>query len=175
MKPIPPADDDGALEEALRRSRTLVSAPETVVQRAIDLFAARARTAAAPAPGLRQRLLAALSFDSGGAAGLSFGLRSTGTVERQLLYSVGDRDIDLRIAGTRPGRWRIAGQVLGPDRTGTATLAGPGGERVVPWSELAEFSFDDVGEGRWTLSLAGDDWETALPAIDLPPGGPATP
>ncbi|MCU0969107.1 MAG: hypothetical protein MUF03_09855 [Rubrivivax sp.] len=167
---MPPSDDDAALEDALRRSRTLADAPEPLVRRAIDLFAARARATPAPAAGLRRRLVAALAFDSMGAPGLAFGLRSDAAATRQLLYSADGRDIDVRVAGVGGGRWRIAGQVLGPDASGFARLRdAAGNRREAAWNEVSEFAFDDVEPGDWVLELSGGDWEVELPPLALRP------
>lgn len=174
MNPSDPTDDD-ALQQALRQARTLESAPEHLVQRAIALFDARASAApasvaAAPASALK-RLAAVLSFDSAGRAALAFGRRSGGSATRQLLYTADGRDIDLRVTPVEAAdgpRWRISGQVLGPDERGWARLQGESARREVSWNDLAEFSFDSVGAGSWVVVLHGSDWEVELPPIDLP-------
>jgi hypothetical protein len=167
-----PLDDD-ALAQALHRSRVLRDAPESLVEQAIALFDARAvaaRPVAGGPAGALRRLAAVLSFDSAGASPLAFGRRGRAQPVRQLLYSVEGRDIDLRLAAGSTGaapRWRIAGQVLGPDRQGTVELL-QGDERLqTSWDALGEFAFDGVGPGSWTLRLQGTDWATELPALEL--------
>jgi len=168
-----PADPDAALADALARSRVLQDAPEPVIQRAIDLFATRARPAtAAPAaatPGLLRRLVAVLGFDSQNLAPQAVGLRSAGGGARQLLFSTEGRDIDLRIAPGLLG-WQVSGQVLGPDASGRVTLRCGEFEAEQAWNELAEFRFDAVPGGRCQVVLRADDWELALPEF-LVPGG----
>lgn len=164
-------DADAALADALQRSRVLQEAPESVIQRAIDVFVARPRAAAAPAPaGALRRLVAVLGFDSGTLAPQAAGLRSAGAAGRQLLFSADGRDVDLRILpGT--GGWQVSGQVLGPDAEGRVALTCEGYGADQAWSELAEFRFDGVPAGRCRIVLRGDDWEMALPEM-LIPGGP---
>lgn len=167
--------DDEALARALQRSRLLSDAPDGLIERAIALFDARAAAPAAagkPSSTLR-RLVAALTFDSAGQAPLAFGRRGRGQPVRQLLYSVEGRDIDLRLVPAAPpvgARWRLAGQVLGPDRQGRVELVQGDLRREAAWDELGEFAFDELGPGAWTLRLEGEDWSTELPAVEL--GGP---
>lgn len=168
-------DPDAPLADALARSRVLQDAPEAVIQRAIDLFAARARPATAPPPvappGVLRRLAAVLGFDSQALTPEAAGLRSAGGTGRQLLFSAEGRDVDLRIApGTRG--WQVSGQVLGPDASGRVTLRCGGFEAEQTWNELAEFRIDGVPAGRCHVVLHTDDWEMALPEF-LVPGGHA--
>jgi hypothetical protein len=169
MKPDQP--DDEQLARELRASRQLDDAPEAVIQRAIHLFAARAPAPVA-APGLVQRLVATLTFDSAGLAPLAAGLRAESAPTRQLLYAADGRDIDLRIATTDVGRsFVVSGQVLGPDETGVAVLSAPNGELTVAWNELSEFQFDAVGPGSCQLTLRAGDWVILLPPLHLGSGG----
>lgn len=167
--------DDLPLDQRLWRSRTLEDAPETVIQQALDIFEprARARVPQAAAASVLTRLAAVLSFDSAQAAPQALGLRSAASATRQILFSAEGRDVDLRIRPVPSGtaqRWRISGQVLGPDKTGTARLIGPDRDIEVPWSELAEFGFDDVGDGTWVIGLRTPAWELELPPIHVPVG-----
>ncbi len=171
LPPGAPADPDAALADALQRSRVLQDAPEAVIQRAIDLFAARARpvAAAAPAPqGVLRRLVAVLGFDSAALTPQAAGLRSAGGGVRQMLFSADGRDVDLRIApGT--GGWQVSGQVLGPDAQGRVTLAcGEAFRAEQAWNDLAEFRIDGVPAGPCRIVLRSDDWEMALPELTLP-------
>jgi hypothetical protein len=171
---------DEALGWLLRQSREMEEAPEAVIQRAIDLWQHAPRRAVAAQPSLLKRLTAALSFDSQGAGGLAFGMRSaTGyagghinTPPRQLLFSTEGRDIDVRISPviTSTGEgWKISGQILGPDDAGQAQLSGPAGFSAdAKWNELSEFSFDSVPQGQYTLTLRSAEWEMELPTIEIP-------
>jgi hypothetical protein len=173
----PSKPDDLPLDQRLWRSRTLEDAPEPVIDLAMSIFEPRARTRAVPpmqgsAPtGLLARLAAVLSFDSALATPQAAGLRSGAVATRQILFSSHGRDVDLRI-GQDPAEaaasWRISGQVLGPDRAGWARLVGPGRVSEMPWSDLAEFRFDGVAEGRWVIELRTEQWELHLPPIQVP-------
>ena len=165
--------DDEPLARELRASRQLHEAPEAVIQRAIHVFAARAQ-APTPlaAPGLLQRLVATLTFDSAGLDPLAAGLRAESAPMRQLLYAADGRDIDLRIATTDDGRhFVVSGQVLGPDEAGVAVLSAADGELTAAWNELSEFHFDAVGPGSCQLTLRTGDWEILLPPLHLGQGG----
>lgn len=165
--PTAPSTDDDALERSLRESRRLEDAPESVIQRAIDLWRPDAlmRPAAAPASGVR-RLLATLVFDSANQPATALGVRSQRSAVRQMLFAVDGRDIDLRFEPLDSRRWRVTGQVLGPDAAGIAQLTGAGlVEDTVAWSELAEFSFDPIEVDECTLVLRADGWEVELQAL----------
>jgi hypothetical protein len=172
MKPLSDLNDDD-LSAELHRSRGLRDAPESVIQRSIDLFGPRARATSA-APSLLQRVLAALDFDSAGMLLPAQGVRSTASSSRQMLFSAEGRDIDLRIvsADGSPsrdgGRWVIFGQLLGPDREGRVELSCADGVREVALDEMLEFRFDQVpgGSVRLALHLAGLVIE--LPPLDVP-------
>lgn len=173
LPPAPgaPADPDAALADALMRSRVLQDAPESVVQRAIDLFATRARpvAAAAPAPaGVLRRLVAVLGFDSAAVNPQAAGLRSTASAVRQMLFSADGRDVDLRIA-PGSGGWQVSGQVLGPDAAGFVEVScGETFHAVQAWNDLAEFRIDGVPAGRCRIVLRSGDWEMALPELGIP-------
>lgn len=166
----PDTDPDAAaaqarIETALRASRALEDAPEAVIQRAIGVWSAPARPAAAP--GLRERVLAVLSFDSAGVSPLAVGRRSAGEDMRQLLFSAGERDIDLRVSPAGGGRWRVAGQVFGPDTAGRARVQV--GEVVAEcaWNDLAEWQVDALPAGDCCVVLSSDGWEIELPPFAL--------
>lgn len=166
MKPEDDTPEDAILQQALRDSRRLLDAPESLIQRTIALFDARA-SAPAARPGLRQRLEAALRFDSAGLSPLAFGRRSGGGQLRQLVFTAAGHDIDLRVAPAGPdGSFTLSGQVLGPDSSGTVLLHGEAGQPAaqVELDELGEFRLAAVPSGtyRLTLDLAGV-------TVDLPP------
>lgn len=168
--PDAPAGADAELESALRLSRTLTDAPESLIQRALGLWQARTppRQAepGAPLAGLRRRLSALLDFDS--ATSAAAGLRSGGDGMRQLLFSAEGRDVDLRIAAHGGTRCRISGQILGPDEAGVALLTCGDFQAETAWNELSEFSFEDVPPGRCRITLRSTEWELVLPDMDIP-------
>lgn len=170
-----PDPADAALERALRDSLRLEDAPEHVIRRALAAW--RPRGAPGAARGLLQQVLAALTFDSGAAAPLAFGMRSAGGTLRQLLFSAQGRDIDLRIAATEPAggapeaaHWQLSGQVLGPDDSGTVVLADAAGQVLgeTPLSELGEFRLPTVPAGAYVLTLRFAEIEVVLPPVQVP-------
>jgi hypothetical protein len=165
------AGPDAELADALRRSRILEDAPESVIQRALGVFVARPRAAAAPSPagGLR-RLAAVLGFDSATLTPQATGLRSVDAGlarPRQMLFSAEGRDVDLRIDAA-PGGWQVSGQVLGPDASGRVELQCGSLRAAQDWTDLAEFRFDGVPAGACCIVLRSADWEMALPEIRIP-------
>jgi hypothetical protein len=160
---------DSDLERLLVDGRSLLEAPEHVIQRALTAWQPR-RPAA---PGVLERLAAVLTFDSGGASALAFGARSNAAGIRQMFFSVEGREIDLRIARMDKGEmFRLSGQVLGPDTAGTisVTTSGAQGDALsCPLSELGEFVLMPLVPGRYHLSLELGETAIDLPMLCLPP------
>jgi hypothetical protein len=127
-------------------------APASLIERAKDLFRLRS-VPTPPIARLRNRILAALHFDSLGLAP-AFGVRSGKPGARQLLYSTGTDEIDLRIepAGEE---WIVSGQVLGESAaSGRAILQGPSGLSQTTLNELSEFTLSPVHAGVYKLILS---------------------
>ncbi len=170
--PLNPADlTDTEIEHGLRATRQLENAPEHVIQRAMAVWQPRRQHA--PAPGLLQRLMAVISFDSGLASPLSFGARSAGGAVRQLLYTADGHDIDLRISRAGEvdaGPWLFSGQILGPQAHGAVELVGAEGQVLgaAALSELGEFRLPAVAAGRYTLCMRIGERVIELPALDVP-------
>jgi hypothetical protein len=172
---------DEALVARLPHAAALPDAPLAWQARAVAAWRAPTPSLGEQVQALRQRILAALSFDSWAGTPLAAGLRSTGSATRQLVFSAEGRDVDLRITPQGAG-FAIRGQVLGPDESGTVTLeaeadaAGPT-QQQCPLDELGEFHLGSVAPGRYSLHLLLAAHEIALPAFDVgpvrlqPPGG----
>lgn len=176
---------DAELTRLLRRSlQVLPDVPPWATERAFAVWHARPPFAA-PASTLLQRLQAALTFDSWQAQpGLA--VRSRQSASRQLLYSVGGHDIDLRVV-CQPGAeavYEICGQVLGPATSGGAAwlpLAPGEGAETADAAGSIETALDDMGEfviagpigPRGVLRLRLGAEVIDLPPLDLnPPGTP---
>ena len=173
-----PSPQDAELEQALYASRALEDAPGALIARTVAavhaLQAARAAPAAV-APGLLQRVLAVLSFDSAGAPALAFGVRAGGPASRQLLFTAQGHDVDLRITAAVPGAgewWLLSGQVLGPQSQGQVSLADATGTVVTQCalSEMGEFRLAAVSRGRYTMNIRLGTVELVLPELSVPRG-----
>lgn len=151
----------------LMRSDASEDAPRDVLMSAVQLF--RARKAGGREPGLLRRIVAALTFDSS-ALTPAFGVRSgLAAPARQLLFSAGDFDVDLRLAQGGEG-WTVSGQVLGPCGGGQVELAPAaraGGETRAALNELCEFTLPPVPEGSYALRLRMNDTEVEIPDLNL--------
>jgi hypothetical protein len=159
---------DAPLERLLRGSRGLDEAPEHLIQRAIGLWQPRAMARPAAPAGALRRLVAALAFDSAASAPAALGLRSGALATRQLLFTAEGHDVDLRLEPLPGGLWKVSGQVLGPDGSGSALLRPSGAPaQQVAWSPLAEFSFDPVAAGACQLLLRSEAWEIDIPDVPL--------
>ena len=153
---------------ALMRADTSEDAPAALVSDVVRMFRAR-RATAEPEPGLLRRLVAALTFDSSSLTP-AFGVRSgQAAPARQLLFSAGDLDVDLRLA-QGPEGWTVSGQVLGPCTGGEVELVGADGSTSARASlnELCEFTLlPPTPEGSYTLRLRLDGAEVEIPELNL--------
>jgi hypothetical protein len=162
---------DTAIERCLHLSRQLEDAPEHVIQRALAAWQPRRRTAAAPGP--FERVLALLTFDSGTASPLAFGMRSSGGAARQMMFSAGAHDVDLRVSpagGAQADHWLLSGQMLGPEARGAVALIDALGNAVVETQldVLGEFRLPAIAPGQYSVTLRLGQREIVLPSIFLP-------
>lgn len=152
------------LERVIGLMRTDVSedAPAGVIARVRRLFADRR----APEPsGLRQRILAALRFDSAQLP-LAYGLRAGQAAERQLLFNAGAIDLDVRLVQADEA-WKVRGQVLGPEAEGEVELVGAGGTVRAALTEPGEFAFPPMPPGRYTLTLRFSNLEVEVADLNI--------
>lgn len=149
----------------LMRTDTSEDAPRDVLSNAVRLFRASRPEGA---PGLLRRVVAALTFDSSTLTP-AFGVRSgQAAPARQLLFSAGDFDVDLRLAPGGDG-WTVSGQVLGPCAGGEVEAAAGGGEAAAraALNDLCEFTLAPVPEGVYTLRLRVGEVEVEIPELSL--------
>jgi anti-sigma factor RsiW len=152
------------LDQVINLMRTDMSedAPRDAQAYAVGLFRARA---ARRQPSPVERVLAALSFDSLRAAP-AFGVRSGQAAARQLLYSAGEHDLDLRIVQSGD-KWVVSGQVLGQCAGGRVELEGAGKTATAELNDQCEFALSPVPGGSYTLHLRLADAEIEVPEIIL--------
>lgn len=157
------------LVQLMREDRS-VDAPRDVLADAVNIFAERKLKFAlrrAEPRSFVKRIVAALSFDSFDRAP-AFGVRSGPGAARQLLYSAGDHDIDLRINEQEDQRWAIAGQVLGEHcASGEISLHGYEVSNSAYLNEQCEFTLPAVPAGTYELVVRLADVEVEVPRIEI--------
>jgi anti-sigma factor RsiW len=146
----------------LMRTDDAEDAPRYAMASVLNLFRTRA---AASEPSLVQRVLAALSFDSLQSSP-AYGVRSGQAAARQMLYSAGENDLDLRVQPSGE-TWIVSGQVLGECTGGKIRLEGTAAEASVELNELCEFTLPAVPPGSYTLRLRLNEVEVEVPEFRL--------
>jgi hypothetical protein len=153
----------------LMRTDSAEDAPPETIARAVNLFRLRsavAQPSAEAQPSLVRRVLAALSFDSMQIAP-AYGVRSGVAAARQLLYSAGEHDLDLRVT-SKDESWVVAGQVLGEGCTGgEVLLQGASGHAIATLNEQCEFALPPVPSGSYTLRVRFNEVEVEVPGLEL--------
>jgi len=140
-----------------------VDAPRDVLAYAINIFAQRK----VEQPSLVRRIVAALTFDSFERAP-AFGLRSSASAARQLLYHAVEKDIDIRINKQGDDRWQISGQILGENCAGgQITLQGDEVNESARMNEQCEFVLPPVPAGAYHLLLKLRDVELEVSALEV--------
>jgi hypothetical protein len=155
-------DDDELTAAGRRAMRELADAPPGAIRRAEALWPR--------APRLLERVHALLAVDSWTTAMPA--LRSGGRDERHLLFTAGDRDIEVRVAAG-PDGWTLQGQVLGPAEDAALRFSRDGElVRVVALDDLGAFRAEGLRDGRYVLALYCTNECVELPEIALV-GSPA--
>lgn len=145
------------------RNDASIDAPAAVISRAVRAFQAYGSVVQ---PSIVQRLQALLRFESPSLTP-TLGLRSGVPTERQLLYAVGDYDLDLRVTADGEN-WRVSGQIFGPDAEDVhAQLSGSTLQPQVTFSGDEVFTFPPVPAGRYTLVLVMGTAEITVDDLHL--------
>jgi hypothetical protein len=147
----------------LMRRDDSIDAPQAAFTFATNLFRTRKQFVAKES--VAQKIAAILKLDLS-ALSPAFGERSAAAAgERQMLFSAGEFDIDLRIHDTS-GSFKLNGQILG-DISGNATTKLVKGdfETEAKISESGEFSFSEVPAGTYDLSLQLADAEIVISGL----------
>ncbi len=174
MKPIDSLNDD-ELAALVKGAAALPDAPPALVRSALDLWQAAHPAVVVPAAasGLLTKIRAVLTFDSWAASPAALGLRSMQSPTRHMLFSAHGRDIDLRIVSAADS-YVLAGQILGPDETGSVELAidtasehAAREKRTTPLDELGAFRLDNIRAGTYWMTLKFDGDAVELPRIDV--------
>jgi hypothetical protein len=155
-----------------RRFLKLSSPPPDLRESLKQRFAAY--TEARQPPGLFQRFLAALSFDSR-AQPVTAGLRSAADEgqQRQLIFATETAEIALTIHPSLPDKkFHIAGQVFPlADSPGTSfsiqLLRDASEVALTATDELGEFAFADILAGEYDIVASTGQYEVVIPSIRL--------
>jgi hypothetical protein len=148
-----------------------VAPPSWVLKRAVRIFEAAER------PRISERIkqvIASLVFDSFARPSLA-GVRSSETVNRQLLYRAGEYNIDLQIASFASTSTELMGQIL---REGDANFESVSGltievarekEKVLSTvtDEMGEFRINGLESGVYELRIELSEGNITVPALPL--------
>lgn len=138
-------------------------APADSVKWAKNLFRSRAAAAVEPKKSLVSRVLAVLQIDLSGAQP-AFGERSaTASQVHQMFFQAGENGVDLRISKTETGL-NVQGQVLGE---GFANYVAKLGEFEAIASELSEFRFTEIPDGKYDLIIEAKGKEIVIEGLEL--------
>ena len=123
--------------------------------------------------GLRQRLIATLTFDSYLQAGLVGVRGSGGGAGRQLIYSTDWADVLVNVFACPPGqRLDVYGQVLpreavAPDAFSIQLVAETGEVMITSADDLGEFTWEKLVPGVYDMHVSADQVEILIAAIEL--------
>lgn len=139
-------------------------APADAVRWSKNLFRSRA---VEPKKSLFKQVLAVLQVDLSPDRP-AFGERSaSASAARQMLFTAGDHQIDLRIAKADRG-FKVTGQILGEGFAGAEIRLFNGNKNFTAKSgDLGEFSFEKIAKGKYTLSLIVKDSEIVVENIEI--------
>jgi hypothetical protein len=140
-----------------------VSAPIESIKWAKNLYRTHAP---APKPSILRRLVAALQMDL--APGTAFGERSSSVgQERQMLFTVEDIGIDVRISGSGT-TFKIRAQILNEGFSGaTVDLDQDGKITTINVGENGSFLFETVSSGETTLVIRSANTEISIPSFTI--------
>jgi anti-sigma factor RsiW len=151
----------------LMRTDTSEDAPPSLIARVKDLFRSH-HTPQSRLESARTRILAALSFDSLGMR-RAVGVRSGKPGTRQLLFSTGVDEIDLRIE-PEGDSWTVSGQVLGESAAGgRAVLQSDMSVSQAELNGLSEFVLPSVQAGIYKLILDLEHVEVEIEELKVGP------
>jgi hypothetical protein len=148
----------------LMRTDQAEDAPRELVAHTINLW--RTRASVSKTPGLIQRIVAVLRFDSFQTAP-AYAVRSGQAAARQLLYNAGDYDVELRIAPSGEA-WDVSGQVFGRECAGgQIEMASASLVAQADLNDQCEFALAGLSIGSYQLRLRLTDLEVEIPQLEL--------
>lgn len=134
------------------------------IQWSKNLFRTRA---VEPKKSLVSKVLAVLQMDLSPNKA-AFGERSASASQvRQMLFTAGENQIDLRIAKSGKG-FKVTGQILGEAFAGAEIKLNAGEKSLTTTAnELSEFSFENVSKNVYSLSLISNQQEIIIENIEI--------
>jgi hypothetical protein len=153
---------------------TVIASPPSGVRDAlIERFEAYAE--GKQHPGLLERLVASLTFDSN--LQPAAGLRAVGVPgsQRQLIYTTAAADVAMTVRPrSQDGLLNIYGQILPLDGTdsgvlGVQLLEGSSEVATTATNDLGEFTFEAVPSGAYEVLASSDRIEIQIPHVELLP------
>jgi hypothetical protein len=157
-----------------RKSVQIASPPTSVREALKQRFAAYAE--AQQPPGLFQRLLATLTFDSRvqpATAGLRSAQRADESPQQQLIYSTEAAEIALTIQPILPNKnFTVTGQIFpagdAPAQAFSIQLLREVQEiGLATADELGEFSFANLPAGEYDIVVSAGQYEVVIPSLRL--------
>ena len=149
----------------------IASPPSRVREELIERFQAYAE--GKQHPGLLQRLVATLTFDSTLRPALGLRAAAVPEAQRQLVYSTDAADVAVHVR-PRPhdGLLRLDGQILPVNSTyretfGVQLLEGTSEVATTATNELGEFTFEAVSPGVYEVIAGSERVEIRVPHVEL--------
>jgi hypothetical protein len=146
----------------LMRTSDYEEPPPELLSRVVQTFDAYRPPAGSS---VRERIRAVLQFDSTQMP-LAPGRRSASTTDRQLLFTAGSTELELRIMQSNT-LWEVSGQVLNADAQGLARLESTADEVQAELNRIGEFVLPPVPSGRYILILQLETTDLEIPGLVL--------
>ena len=149
----------------------VASLPSEVREELIERFEAYAE--GKQHPGLLQRLVATLTFDSNLRPALGLRAATVPESQRQLVYSTGAADVALHVRPRpRDGLFDLNGQIFPADSAGSGTfgvqlLEGTSEVATTATNDLGEFTFEAVAPGVYEVLASNERVELRIPHVTL--------
>jgi hypothetical protein len=150
---------------------TLVEPPPSVRQALTERFAAYAQSQRAPT--IFERIVAALTFDSG-LLPAPVGVRAASARTRQLVFAAPQLDVVLNVEPRSDNeRVDLLGQILPtiagslPEPFAIQLLQGESEAAIAMSDDLGEFEFSALASGSYQLVISNESMEILLPIFQL--------
>jgi hypothetical protein len=144
---------------SLMQTDNSFDAPSDSVSWAKNIFRTQVRE---PKQSIVKRFMAVLQIDLSANKPV-FGERSASSAVRQMLFQADEAAIDLRISNTSNG-FSLKGQILGVGFAGSTVKLGMFEAKA---NDLAEFDFDQIPSGEYSLTIQTNEKEVVIENLNL--------